>query len=389
MSSWESITKQLKRFDAYPKTLEDFRVKTFAGATVTIASGIIMTLLLFSELNYYWSVEVHSDLYVDMSQGHKLKINLNVTFPFLPCGFVGLDAIDVSGQRQLNIAHTLLKQRLNSDGSFVDTKAELIDNLGPTKAPNNETTTLDPNRCESCYGAQVKDSECCNTCNDVKEAYRRRGWAFPDNGYKTIAQCMREGKDNTTDIKIGEGCLIYGHLEVNKVAGNFHISPGSSYEVGHAHVHDLAAIGDKNKINVTHIINHLSFGTSYPGQIHPLDNLEVVAPNPQSAFNYYLKIVPTTYISLNGSKVRTNQFSVTRHEKVSGGPGTTLPGMFVSYELSPMMVRYSEKNRSFLHFLTSVCAIIGGIFTVAGILDAFIYRGAAVLKKKIELGKFT
>lgn len=31
---------------------------------------------------------------------------------------------------------------------------------------------------------------CCNTCDDVREAYRRRGWAFktPD----TIEQCKRD-----------------------------------------------------------------------------------------------------------------------------------------------------------------------------------------------------
>lgn len=27
------IAEQIKKFDAYPKTLEDFRIKTFAGAT--------------------------------------------------------------------------------------------------------------------------------------------------------------------------------------------------------------------------------------------------------------------------------------------------------------------------------------------------------------------
>ena len=389
-NGWELFTKRLRRFDAYPKTLEDFRVKTFSGAAVTLVSGFFMLLLLLSELQYYWSTEIHSDLYVDVSQGHKLRINVNVTFPFLPCGFVGLDAIDVSGQRQLNIEHTLLKQRLNKDGSFVDTKAEMVDNLGPTEATPNETATLDPNRCESCFGAEVKQGQCCNTCDDIREAYRRKGWAFPADAYSTMEQCKRDQSSKKVDFIIGEGCMIYGHLEVNKVAGNFHLSPGSSYEVGHAHVHDLAAFGDRSKINVSHTINHLSFGTSYPGQIHPLDNLKVVASKSVSAFNYYIKIVPTTYINLNGTKVRTNQFSVTRHQKIVGNSGESiLPGMFVSYELSPMMVQYTEKSRSFLHFLTSVCAIVGGIFTVAGILDAFIYRGAAALKKKIELGKLT
>ncbi len=28
----------------------------------------------------------------------------------------------------------------------------------------------------------------------------------------------------------GEGCNVYGHLEVNKVAGNFHFAPGNSFQ---------------------------------------------------------------------------------------------------------------------------------------------------------------
>jgi len=37
--------------------------------------------------------------------------------------------------------------------------------------------------------------------------------------------------------------------------------------------------------------------------------------------------------------------------------------------------------------MTGICAIVGGIFTVAGILDGFIYSAEKTLKKKIELGK--
>ena len=50
-------------------------------------------------------------------------------------------------------------------------------------------------------------------------------------------------------------------------------------------------------------------------------------------------------------------------------------------------VRYKETKMTFLHFLTSVCAIVGGIFTVSGIVDAFIYHGGQAIKKKVDLGK--
>lgn len=45
--------------------------------------------------------------------------------------------------------------------------------------------------------------------------------------------------------------------------------------------------------------------------------------------------------------VRTNQFSVTRHEKIANGllGDQGLPGVFVLYELSPMMVKLTEKHR--------------------------------------------
>lgn len=38
-----------------------------------------------------------------------------------------------------------------------------------------------------------------------------------------------------------------------------------------------------------------------------------------------------------------------------------------------MMVVYNEEQRAFTSFLTSVCAVVGGIFTVAGLLDTFLY----------------
>ena len=33
------------------------------------------------------------------------------------------------------------------------------------------------------------------------------------------------------------------------------------------------------------------------------------------------------------------------------------------YDLSPMLVQITEHRRSFFHFLTGVCAIVGGVFT--------------------------
>ena len=56
---------------------------------------------------------------------------------------------------------------------------------------------------------------------------------------------------------------------------------------------------------------------------------------------------------------------------------------------SPMMVQLTEHRRSFTHFLTGVCAIVGGVFTVAGMVDGMLYHSTRALRKKIDLGKAT
>lgn len=45
--------------------------------------------------------------------------------------------------------------------------------------------------------------------------------------------------------------------------------------------------------------------------------------------------------------------------------------------------------RSIGHFATDVCTIIGGVFTVAGIIDSLLYRSSKLLQQKFQLGKAT
>ncbi|CAB3231126.1 unnamed protein product [Arctia plantaginis] len=95
------------------------------------------------------------------------------------------------------------------------------------------------------------------------------------------------------------------------------------------------------------------------------------------------------YVKLDKSILHSNQFSVTRHQKsVSNiNAETGMPGAFFSYEISPIMVKYTEKERSIGHLATNICAIIGGVFTVAGILDAFLYHSLNAFQNKMVLGK--
>jgi len=382
------IASRLKQFDAYPKTLEDFRVKTFGGAVVTGVSSLIMFILFVSELNYYLTTEVHPELYVDTTRHQKLRINVDVFFPKIGCTYLSIDAMDVSGEQQSNLEHNIFKKRFDAEGKPVEEakKHELGDRSEDAMKAMN--TTEDPKKCESCYGAESTEIPCCNTCEDVRKAYRTKGWALKDPD--GIEQCKREHWKDAFVEQEKEGCQVYGYVEVSKVAGNFHIAPGRSFQQNHIHVHDMQAFGSK-RFNVSHEIRSLSFGVPLPNVQNPLDGTNVTSESGSEMYQYFVKIVPTVYKKLSGESVWSNQYSFTKHRRqvrqMSGENG--LPGVFVLYELSPMLVQYTEKRRSFMHFLTGVCAIIGGVFTVAGLIDSMIYHSAKALKKKIELGKTT
>jgi hypothetical protein len=76
--------------------------------------------------------------------------------------------------------------------------------------------------------------------------------------------------------------------------------------------------------------------------------------------------------------VHTNKFSAE-----TGGAGTR-PSIDFRYDLSPISIVVSEDPMPMYQFLTSTCAIVGGVFTVIGLLENIIHHtGKQLMKKKI------
>jgi hypothetical protein len=125
-------------------------------------------------------------------------------------------------------------------------------------------------------------------------------------GLWTTWQCKREGFLQKIKEEEGEGCNVYGSLEVNKVAGNFHFAPGKSFQQSNMHVHDLLAFG-KDSFNLSHIIKEISFGAHFPGVVNPLDRVERIQETPHGIYQYFIKVVPTVYTDIRGRRIVSNQ----------------------------------------------------------------------------------
>ncbi|KAI1920209.1 ER-derived vesicles protein erv46 [Ophidiomyces ophidiicola] len=430
-----AVKSRFTRLDAFAKTVEDARIRTRSGGVVTIVSLIVVILLVWGEWKDYRRVVVLPELIVDKGRGERMEIHLNVTFPHLPCELLTLDVMDVSGEQQSGIIHGINRVRLSpaSEGGHVLDMQSLELNKKDQVALH-----LDPNYCGSCYdGIPPENAQkpgCCNTCDEVRESYALRNWAFGKG--EGVVQCEREGYGSKIDSQRHEGCRIEGILRVNKVIGNFHIAPGRSFTNGHMHSHDLKNYYETPVPHtMAHIIHQLRFGPQLPDELsqkwkwtdhhhtNPLDSTSQETNDPKYNFMYFVKVVSTSYLPLGwdasqsseihsrlandaplGSQgiqfgehgsIETHQYSVTSHKRsVEGGDDSAeghkerihtaggIPGVFFNYDISPMKVINREaRTKSFSGFLTGICAVIGGTLTVAAAIDRALYEGAVRVKK--------
>ena len=122
-------------------------------------------------------------------------------------------------------------------------------------------------------------------------------------------------------------------------------------------------------MNLSHVITEFSFGPYFPDITQPLDDsfemtqertsrqqpcsqLRTTDPSVLdfTAFQYYLHVVPTTYIAPRSHPLQTNQYSVTHYTRTfQHGQGT--PGIFFKFDLDPMTITIHQKTSSFIQLM--------------------------------------
>jgi len=175
------------------------------------------------------------------------------------------------------------------------------------------------------------------------------------------------------------GCQVSGFLMVNRVPGNFHIEAKSKN-------HNLNAA----MTNLTHIVNHLSFGDPIDEnrktkrilkqvpdehqQFKPMDGKMYRTTSFHQAYHHYIKVV-STHLNMGTSHANSMvAYQFLEQSQIVFYDAENVPEARFSYDLSPMSVVVQKEGRKWYDYLTSLCAIIGGTFTTLGLIDATLYK---------------
>ena len=99
--------------------------------------------------------------------------------------------MDKAGNHQMDIHHNIFLSRLSAEGTPVaDASAQKEGYCAIKFFPNENIVVGSDNheaevkleeidvKCGNCYGAETPRHPCCETCEEVQDAYHRKGWTF-------------------------------------------------------------------------------------------------------------------------------------------------------------------------------------------------------------------
>lgn len=121
-------------------------------------------------------------------------------------------------------------------------------------------------------------------------------------------------------------------------------------------------------MNLSHVITEFSFGPYFPEITQPLDNSFELAHDRKlsvqigllpgltatheafMAYQYYLHVVPTTYIAPRSAPLYTAQYSVTHYTRVLNSHHGT-PGIFFKFDLEPLALQIHQRTTTLVQLM--------------------------------------
>uniref|UniRef100_A0A915IZP8 Endoplasmic reticulum-Golgi intermediate compartment protein 2 n=1 Tax=Romanomermis culicivorax TaxID=13658 RepID=A0A915IZP8_ROMCU len=364
----------VKDFDAFPKVEPSAEEeKRVSGGAILLFSVSVIIWLVIGELRYYSQIDYDYKFIVDTDFDTKLEFNVDITVNN-PCALISADISDSTDQA-LPFMYGELKSE-PADFELDDSREVYFQILKDLKPLRLRFQLLDD---LILWKLSINKKILLNRKNvgklqNVDASTLIRNSALVELLHHHTANAERPSP------KRGDACRIHGTVKVNKIAGNFHITPGISLPIvggGHAH---LTIFGVST--NFSHRIDKFSFGSADGVQfVNPLDGTEKITEGgtisiaPKfTLLQYYIKIVPTKIVYPDGATVKTCQYALTqRHRAIDHSKGSHgMPGINFRYDMSSVMIEIRQRYKSTVELLMRLSALIGGIYATAGLFSSIL-----------------
>jgi hypothetical protein len=329
----KKIMRAIKSFDLFQKLVVESQYKsTLTGSLFSILVILLLTFLVMKEIILFFTPLIIKDSIVqnkyNTNQASHFKFDIKVKFYDAPCPIISLDLENLLGAHIMNLRENVKFFRYSY---------------------NNEL---------------IKEND------------------FSAYQITPLEQALKKQ----------ESCFIDAHLNLHKSAGDVHFSFHKFREVYEEIKNKNNNKGIFKKLNVSHKIFKISltdentikkikdnFGvySNSPDLLDFLDKYEknsFVFPNffkqqknaeniVNSNYEYFMVFVPQIFHNeYTQETIFTYLFSMTYKEQEIKQEDEEMPLMLINYDFSPITMKFTLVRKSFLHFLTNICAIIGGVF---------------------------
>ena len=313
--------KYVKNFDYFQKLSYDVSKPTTTGAVISVLTCACITLLLlYNIIDYFCPNIIKTPIIYQDHDNSKIDMHLNIKVN-APCSLLSVVQEDQNGNRNDNVYAHLQKSRVDRNNHIIETSQRF--SLG------------------------------------------------------SLEQVVEQ-------IKEEEACIIRGFLQIEKVQGNVHISFHSVRMIMNVLLNRYPDMFEK--LTLSHKLGYLKFGdttntakilskygynehTSFYKEDMP-DYKYSKKPN----FDYFIKIIPFLFKEENGYQkddIMAYQYSLSSQDRNinNNDEDLNLPVITLSYDFSFLTMQIILEKKSFLHFLTHICAIVGGVYFIFTILS--------------------
>ncbi|KAJ7644363.1 endoplasmic reticulum vesicle transporter-domain-containing protein [Roridomyces roridus] len=315
-----AVPTPLAQFDAFPKLPSTYKARSDSRGFLTVFVALVTFILMLNDIGEYIFGWPDHEFSVDTRESSFMNINVDLVVA-MPCSFISVDLRDAIGDRLF-----LSRSGLRRDGTRFDV---------------GQATSLK----EHAAALSVRQA--------IAQSRKSRGLFSSILQWDSTPYMPRYKHEPDA-----RGCRVSGQLEVKKVTANLHITTLGHGYASHEHV-------DHKLMNLSHVITEFSFGPYFPDIVQPLDNSFEVAHEPFVAYQYFLHVVPTTYVPPRSAPLHTNQYSVTHYTRVLSHHSGT-PGIFFKFDMDPMSLTIHQRTTSFIQLIIRCVGVIGGVFTCMG-----------------------